>query len=325
MEFVFINEPEDSLKKECAKNKTKYYVLKNRNSNPFSYMTKLAKIINDNQYDIVHIHGNSRTLITELIVCYTCRINSRITHAHSTSTKYRRLHKSLKKPFERLTRNNLAVSEDAGKFLFSKQDFYVLPNGINVEKYKYNKSIRTNLRKKLGIPDNEIVIGHVGTLTKNKNQEYLVNLIDEISDTKYRLLLIGEGANRASLENLILTKGLNGQVMLLGNQNNVNEWLNVFDFFVFPSFTEGLGLAVIEAQANGLKCYISNTLPSEINVTGEVETFDLSAPVKFLAEKIKKSQPRNLENDAMYSKVFNSEFNIKNAVKKLERYYDSIG
>lgn len=324
MDFIFITQPGSNHLERFADRGSKFYVLTNRNSNPLIYMKNLSKILNENEYDIVHIHGNSRTLTTELYVCNSCKIKNKVIHAHSTSTKHPIVHRLLKNKFEKLTQWNLAASMDAGFFLFGKQPFEVLPNGINVDKYSYNKKFRKSLRDNLNIKDEEIVLGHVGSLDKNKNQRYLINLMEEISDEKYRLILIGDGPDRTILEEMISNKGLEDQVILLGRQNNVNEWLSAFDFFVYPSFKEGFGLAVIEAQANGLKCFVSDSIPSETNVTGKVETFDLSKPISNLASKIKANNPREIDSDLMFSKVLDSEFNIKNAVNKLEKYYDRI-
>ncbi|AXY25298.1 hypothetical protein CL176_04405 [Suicoccus acidiformans] len=250
-------------------------------------MRDLNQIIHDNNYDIIHIHGNSRTLTTELYVCKRNKIEKRVVHAHSSSTKHPLLHKGLKKPFESLTQYNLSVSKEAGKFLFDQQCYQILPNGINVKNYKYNENKRKSLRKKYQIKDNEIVIGHVGELNKNKNQQYLINLIEILSKEDYRLILIGEGEDRDFLEMEISKKGLDKKVKLLGKLDNVYDWLNVFDLFVFPSLTEGLTLAVLEAQANGLKCYVSDTISEEVNVTQTLEIFNLSDSIDVLANKIR--------------------------------------
>src|SRR5699024_9323357 len=172
-----------------------YYIIGDRMKRPFNYIKSLNRIMKENNYDIVHAHGNSHTLALEMGLARKNNVKVRIPHAHSTSTKFPLIHKLLTPYFNTTYTHGLSCGITAGKWLYSNNEFIVLDNGINVDKFKFNKNIRYAKREELGIKEEDIIIGSVGFLDTNKNQEYLIDLVDELhqsSNQKYKLMLIGD-------------------------------------------------------------------------------------------------------------------------------------
>lgn len=167
-----------------------------------------------------------------------------------------------------------------------------MPNGVEVEKFKYSKENRNKIRNDLKITESDYVIGHVGSLDSNKNQIYIIELLSyliKVENSKnWYVILVGDGPNRAQIEKYIEKNQLEQNVLLLGKRNDVNEILSAFDIMIMPSYAEGLPVTLIEAQAADLKCYISDTITKEVNLTGEIEFFNLERSKGSLIEKIKK-------------------------------------
>lgn len=218
------------------------------------YMVYLVRLIKQNDFDIVHVHGSSATNVIELFGAFLARTHIRVMHSHNTSCTHMTLHRLIKPFVNLLCTDRMACSIEAGRFVFGKKKCTVIQNAFSVESYRFQPEKRHAYREKLGIGEGEIVIGHVGVLNDQKNQIFLVRAFCHFHETQpnSRLLLIGEGTNRHIIEAEIEELGLKNAVSLLGSCNCVNELLNVLDCFVFPSLYEGLGIAPIEAQANGL-------------------------------------------------------------------------
>src|SRR5699024_3881001 len=157
----------------------------------------------------------------------------------------------------------------------------VLENAINLEQYKSSNLKRENILSSLNIDENTFVIGHIGRFHPVKNHIFLIELSDalqkKINDS--HMLLIGDGELRNNIENLIKDRGLQDKVTFLGEITNVSEYLSVMNVFVFPSLHEGFGNVLIEAQAAGVKCFVSDTVPRETKVTNLVTFLSLDDPI----------------------------------------------
>lgn len=227
-----------------------------------------------NEYIAVHLH---EVYLIHFISCYCKKyhIKHLITHAHTT--KYSDNHISaLRNKIMCLGLNNTATdffacSKAAGNFYYGQNavesgNVKIIANAINLEKYKFNETVRNRVRKELKI-DDKFVVGHIGRMAAQKNQIFLLNVFAEVKkrNDNVVLLMIGDGALRKNLEEEILNLGLKDSVMLLGVRNDVPDLLMAMDLYVMPSLFEGLGIAAVEAQATGLKCVLSNEVPDEVN------------------------------------------------------------
>lgn len=242
-----------------------------RSMNILKYLFQLVKLLKKNKYDIVHVHGSSSLIAIELLAAKLCGIKVRIAHSHNTTCKHRILNILLKPIFNYLTMYRLACGKDAGKWLFGQKDFKVLRNGIEVEKFRYNKEIRERMRINLNLAGKK-VIGHVGTFNEQKNHTFLIDILKEllIIDQNYRLVLIGDGEKREEIERKALRAGIKDKVIFLGRRTDISELLQAMDLMVLPSIYEGLPVVTIEWQAAGLPIVASDKVTSEIELTNLV-------------------------------------------------------
>ena len=220
---------------------------------PISYAWYLIRLFKTRNIDLVHIQGNGSTCCLEALAARSAGVPAIAVHGHSVSCKYPLLHKTLKFFLNWLTTDCFACSPEAGKFLFGNRSCHVIANAFRVEQYRENQVIRDNLRSQYNL-EGKTVLGHVGNFNPVKNQIFLLDVLQHYTSVKPNtvLILVGEGKQQAAVRQRAQELGLSRQVIFLGSRDDVHELMNMFDYFVFPSITEGLGIAPIEAQANGL-------------------------------------------------------------------------
>ena len=165
--------------------------------------------------------------------------------------------------------------------------FTTIKNALDVNRLGYSPDTREIYRKQLNL-DGKFVIGHIGRFDAMKNHAFLIRLFNLVHERQPNatLLLIGDGEQRAVIESLIRKLSLEDVVKVLGTRSDVVELLQTMDVFVFPSIAEGLGISVIEAQATGLQCVVSNSVPNDVKITRLVTFLDLRDPMDVWAETI---------------------------------------
>ncbi|UAL50271.1 glycosyltransferase family 1 protein [Metabacillus dongyingensis] len=241
-------------------------------------------------YKVVHAHNNENSSFV-LREAKKAGVPSRIAHSHLSD-----LGIDLKLPFRLYARYYMkdnptqffACSKKAGQWLFGKRnDITVLNNAVNVNDFSFNQEVRSEIRKDLNI-DDQLVIGHIGRFNKQKNHDFLIEVFKSIHDRMPNslLLLAGEGHLRLSIEDKVKRLGLSENVHFLGVRKDVQKLMQAMDVFLFPSLFEGLPVVLVEAQAAGLKSFVSNTVTEETNVTGQLEFLSLKDPSESWANKI---------------------------------------
>ena len=276
-----------------------------------------------NEYKVIHSHLDSSANIHLRIAKKYGLIT--IAHSHSSSEGFgfRAIVKSfLKIGFNNCCDYKFACSKEAGEWLFGKKVCYkVLNNGIESEKYIFNENQRNLLRNHLNIKNDEFVLGHIGRLDKNKNVTFILDILKELNDLgiKSKFVSAGQGSEYDCLVSKSKALNIENDVFFLGLRDDINVVVQLFDVFVFPSVYEGLGIATIEAQASGLKCLLSDTIPKEVDITGNVEFMSLGNPPREWAEKIKTMLPYKRENTKQ--KIIKSGYDIKTTVDYLTKFY----
>lgn len=265
------NHVPDELKKKFALVGSVIEVPNRKKQLP-NYCKSLYGLLKKNNYDVVHIHGNSGTMMIETCMAKMNRVSKIIVHCHNTACNHP-FFNMLMTPIMISTADYLlCCSEEAGKWLYGNSKYYVFNNAINTERFHYNEKSRQQARDELRIKD-EFVFGHVGHFTKQKNHIFLLELYSELEkelpDTK--LILVGDGPDSENLHKRVCSLGLEKKVIFIGKCQEPEKMYFAMDMFLFPSKWEGLGLALIEAQASGLQCVASDRVPRESNVTGSVK------------------------------------------------------
>ncbi len=281
MDLLSINYPNQQYIDDVEKYGGHLYVIERSSKNILKYWYDLYKLISKQKYDIVHIHGNSHTLVLELSAAWVGKCKVRIAHSHNTKCEHNIIHKIARPLFDYLTTDGLACGVDAGKWMFGNRDYHVLNNGINTSNYVFSQKKRDEIRKKLNLSEDSFVVGHVGYFYEVKNHRHIINVFEELHrrDNKYRLMLIGDGILKDEIIRILKEKELYKYSVLTGNISNVNDYLNAIDAIIMPSIYEGLPLTLIEEQANGLQCVVSKNITCEVNITGNVHFLPLDAPL----------------------------------------------
>lgn len=271
MDFLVLNQIEEEYREEFQKNHARVYCLE-RKQRPIYYCIQLEKLLRRNQYDVIHIHGNSAMMLPDTLMAKFAGVPVRIVHSHNTTCSHMRLHQLFYPIFQRIYTHAFACGQDAGKWLFRTRPFVEIKNGIDLKKYSYNQAVRIQYRKKLNA-NGQVVIGHVGNFFKQKNHEFLINLFAELlqKNSNYLLVLISDGDLMDQIKKQVERLGLKEKVIFLGKISNVHEYLQAMDMFVLPSLFEGLPLALVEAQAAGLPCLVADTISREVNLTNSMQ------------------------------------------------------
>lgn len=275
-------------------------------------------------YSIIHSHASELGLLI-FKEAQKRGIPYRICHAHSAPKGI-----GLKSPIRYLFKKRmahysnvfLACSQSAGVWQFGKRnEFKIIKNGIFVNDFTFDVKVRNEIRKELKI-ENKLVIGHVGRFEKPKNHIFLIDIFENIlrySDAV--LLLIGDGSLKSEIEGIVIDKGIKDRVFFLGSQRQVAPYLSAMDCFVFPSLFEGLGIVLIEAQANGLRSYVSDRIPPEAIVTDLVTEISLSQSPSQWAETILSNPRKDYIREKYYNKVKYSGYDISNTALYLQDFY----
>lgn len=294
--------------------------------NPFSstYRKELKQFFkNHPEYKIVHCHLDCMSSIP-LSYAKKAGIEVRIAHSHSSSQD--KNIKFLLKTFYKRRISNVAThlfacGDKAGKWMFGNSNFSVINNAINTKDFVFNQDMSKKVREKLGL-QNKFVIGHVGRFNEPKNHTFIIDIFKELVsiNDNARLLLVGEGNLKNEIEKKVNELGLSKYVIFYGKCDCVNEIMQAFDIFLFPSLYEGLPVTMVEAQASGLKCFISNKVPKECIMSNNVEVLSLDDSSKKWANNINKYSNGYIRKNMLKS-ISDNGFDIEKNVKGLEVFY----
>jgi glycosyltransferase involved in cell wall biosynthesis len=289
----------------------------------FKYMKDFFE--NHPEYLVIHSHIDSMSYYP-LLAAKNSGIPVRIGHSHNS-----KLDKDLKLPIKffalkkmpKVANVHFSCGEMAGKFMYPNEDFTVIHNAIDLNRFSYDDFIREKVRTKLNI-DNSLVIGHVGRFCRVKNQLFLLEVFKEILrlNSNSLLMLVGKGEDESKIRKKVLELGIEDKVKVLIDRSDVNELYQAFDVFVMPSLFEGLPVVGVEAQANGLPCIFSDDISKEIILTDNAERLSLNCSAEEWSKRIiEKNTGRN--NNAT-KELQEKGYDIKIEAKKLQKWYLNI-
>lgn len=257
----------------------------------YKFVKSLKSIVSDNKYErVIRITSNGMGFFDLKIakdagakVCIARSSNS----SDGRGLKLKLAHFIGRMLYKKYVDVKLAPSDLAAIYTFGKKDYKngkvtILHNAVDLDIYNYSVQNRMCIRKEFGISESQTVIGHVGRFNKQKNHPFLINVFYEYlkKDPNAVLMLIGDGPDRADIVSLIKARNIEAKVIFTGVRKDVSSMLSAMDVFVFPSFYEGMPNTVIEAQATGLPCIISDTITNEANITGLVTYLSIEKPAK---------------------------------------------
>lgn len=305
-----------------------YSVPRFRMYNYFAYKKALETFFDAHcEFKAVHGHMTSTAAIY-LPIAKKAGIPMTIAHARSAGVDQGikgKLTNWLRKHLSERTDYCFACSRIAGEAVYGERwvkagKVKVIPNAIETDKFVYDSAVREQLRNELGL-QNAYVIGHVGRFHYAKNHEFLVQIFAEIRKRKENavLLLLGDGSLITSVKEQVKQLGLEQSVIFMGNQTDVAKYYQAMDYLVFPSRFEGMPGTIVEAQAAGLPCLISDSITGEVKVTELVQYASLNETPAEWADKV--CAWKDKERKSHVDELISAGFDVKIQVKWYERFY----
>lgn len=285
------------------------------------------------EYKIVEAH-NGALGVYALHAAKVSKIPVRIFHAHGASiTKDWKLTIKLvcKACLPTNMTHHFSCGVEAAKCYFGQKvvdenDYVLIPNAIDVERFIYNPEIRNKIRKENDL-ENKHVVGHVGRFMAQKNHTFLVDIFAEVLkiDSQAHLVLLGDGELMDEIKRKAADLGISEHVTFVGNVGNANEWYQAFDCFVLPSIWEGLPVVGVEAQAADLPCVFSSAITREIGLSQHAKFVPLTESVSVWAKTLSDALQQNERNDNT-KLITEHHYNIAFEAKNLqERYLQLAG
>ena len=296
----------------------------------WGYIKGLKKIIKVNQYDyVLRVTSNGMGFLDLAIakmagakVCVARSSNS----SDGGGVKTILAHWIGKTLFKRFVDVKIAPSSEAAIYTFGKRDYnrglvHILHNGLDLNYYSYTEKGRTMVRNEFGFTPNQTVLGHVGRFSAQKNHSFLLKIFQHYhnSNPDSVLMLVGNGELKDEIKKKIQEKGLEKSVFFAGIRSDMPSIYSAMDVFVFPSLYDGMPNAVIEAQACGLPCVVSDAVTRESNVSDNVEYVSLTTSLQkwmdAISAMIGKIRIKTTE------KLKKEGYDINNTVKKIESIF----
>lgn len=291
----------------------------------------IKKICKENNYKIVHGYNGTMNVFG-LYAAWRggvkIRINESISMAHNSDKKT--ILKNILKPFSRcFSTHYMANGEVCGKWQFGKLydagKVAIFKTVINTNENKYKPDLRTQCRKEFGL-ENNIVVGHIGRLTAQKNTLFIIDIFNEIAkiEDKAKLLIIGDGDLREAMLDKIKDYGLEDKVIYLGRREDIKQFYNAMDCFLLPSLYEGLPVVGVEAESCGLPIFFSTEIPEESSPCNDLGVFvGLNQSSKEWAQMILK-KIREIKRIDHSDEVKRAGFDSVTEAGKLLKYYENL-
>lgn len=292
------------------------------------------QLARERHYDVLHVNAFHGGSFYYLRLAKRLNIPVRIAHGHCAGLNSGRyvwlkevVHHCAKKMFAQDATELWACSRAAGAFMYPKGKHYqnvcrIIPGGIDVERFRFQKAQRFDMRRKMGWGD-QLVIGIVGRLCREKNQMFLLEVFSHIVKMRPNstLLFVGEGTEHDRLIQRVKELGIEQRVVFYGATDRVERLLWAMDVFVFPSLVEGLGLAMIEAQATGLPVLCSDVIPGEAHILSTVQSMSLKQPPKMWAQAVLKLQSNSSARESCADFVREAGFDSSDIAEQIAETY----
>ena len=324
MDFCVMKKEKDLYEDDViAKGGRVFHVIP-KSENALRCFSEIRCIVKENNYKYAMRVNEHSLSVIDLIAakCGGARVLAmRSSNANSGNRKSEILHRMFSILPRVVPNVKMAPSDKAAEYTFGKKAVKagavaMLNNGIPVNKYLFNEETRVKKRKELGVTD-QFVIGHVGRFYQQKNHGFLIDIFKEITkrNSCAVLVLVGEGYLMDSCKQKVHNYGLKDRVKFLGSRNDVNELYSAFDVLLFPSLYEGMPNVVIESQASGLHCVISDTITKEADITGLVDYVSLEDDAEYWAAKVLQYSNRYIREDTS-EKFIKNGYDIQSVVDR---------
>ncbi len=330
VDFLLYSNQDTDYTREVESAGGKVYRVPSRRESFWGWQRALNQFFkkHSGEYQAVHFCGNSLTTIAPLWYAYKYHVPIRICHAHNSSCRglHNKLLHILKRGLaKRICTHYMACSTLASKWFFGDAKALIVANGIPVDQYRYNEQVRKQKRQELGITAEDRVIGHVGRFVTEKNHEFMLEVFAQYirMASPAIMLLVGTGPLMSQIQHKADELGLADSVRFLGERSDVPELLQAMDVFFMPSLFEGLPYVLIEAQAAGLPCVISDVINKDIVLTPSVHFASLDDSKEIWAGKLNDALQMETGRPDNTELLAKAGYSVADTLRQLEQIYAS--
>ena len=302
------------------------------------WLRRLRGFFKANRFDVVHSHLGFAVSGPVLAIASGAGVRGRIAHQHearSLGRDFRSLKGRIVKAAgtvlanrystRRLGISEATIEELAGKSWREDPNCSVLLYGFDYSSFEDAAPRAADLRRSLGIPPDHRIIGHVGRFDPVKNHDFLLRIFARLARQRQDvvLVMVGRGRLQPEVEALADQLRIRERVIFAGPTEDVPAFMTLFDLFVFPSFSEGLGIVCLEAQAAGTPSLVSNTVPPEVGVVpGAIEFEPLDSGIDAWAERMDSLLALAPPNPEEWRRIVeNSPFGVARCIRDLDAIY----
>lgn len=268
---IITNEEADPSYKRMLLSKDSLMVFPSRKTELLNYLKQFRKLIKKNHYSVLHIHGNSETMVIEGLVAKVAGFSGKIIFHTHNSKKSNFLYRKFNPLMKFLGDQYIACGMKAGENLYGDAPFMIIKNGIFLKKYQFNREAKEKFIQKYDCQGKKI-LGHIGRFNHQKNQLFLLELMDYWKKnnpsflTKVHLFLVGEGEKKEEIAQYLIQKKLQQHITIINGEENPEAFYSFFDYFLLPSFFEGFPMVAVESQAAGLPGIYSDQMDPKVKV-----------------------------------------------------------
>lgn len=291
--------------------------------------TILKRLVRDNKYDIVHCHTPNAAAVTRLACKGIRQYGTKVIYTAHGFHFYKGAPKKnwlVFYPVEWLCAHwtDVLLTMNSEDFELAKKKFkagkidYVPGIGINLSKFADTLVDIRQKRRELHLPEKAIVLLSVGELNDNKNHETVIRAVAGL-DVYY--VIAGKGVNEEKLKKAALEAGMNERVQFLGFRSDIPELLAASDFFVFPSYREGLSVSLMETMASGKSASVSRIRGNTDLIDDNGGTLFNPYSVEECREAIVKLIHSDREKMGLYNKEKIKNFGTERVLNKIDEAY----
>ena len=284
---------------------------------------KLDAIVKEESPDVIHIHLANihyfmpiRESLSGIKILYTCHNLPTLMFSDKRKKEMDAARYFIQKNNMQLIALHDGMAAELNR-MFGINNTIVIRNGIDLPRFQNVRESKKELRLIYKIPKDAFVIGHVGRFSYQKNHEFLIKIFTQIMKQNVNafLLLIGNGELKESIQSELNSLKLQDRYLILSNRDDIPQLMHSMDVFVFPSRFEGLGIVLIEAQASGLPCVVSDNVPKDAFVTDYIHPLSLNESLDNWCKEILNS-PAKEKNIVRLE-----EYDMHSEIHKLEKVY----
>ena len=329
-QFYFLYKGKIAYEKEVIELGVELIPVNVSRHNPIKYIKTFCKIFEEYKFDGVYYNTCDIMSMDMIMFGKKYGVPVRIIHSHNSyniippNLLHKFTEKWCRKHLDDYTTKLLACSEVAGDWMFEKNCYDVVNNGIQSENFSFDMSIRDEKRESLDI-DGKYVVGFIGRLEEQKNPLFLIDIFAELYKKRKDavLLIVGEGSLKSEMMQRANQHKVLHAVKFLGVRSDVNKLMNAMDCLLLPSLFEGLPFVLVEAQTNGLPCVVSEDVSRESNITGEIKFISRNESPEYWANvvsEVKLSHDRKKYVDIIREK----QFDIKDTISSVDKYLSGM-